>query len=546
VYDVRFLFRGLGPWRREVDMMTTRRALLLGGLRVAGGIALASCAAVSPQGTAGGSAAPSAPKRGGNLVTADINDAVSLDPAFMSALPGRRPGRALYDALVELDENNNIIPNLVESWDRPDATTWIFRLKQGVKFHDGTPFNAEAVKFHFDRHLDPKVKSRRSGELVNVAGAEIVDANTVRIRTKVPSPHLLFLLFDWTGYVVSPTAVQRWGDDYGQHAVGTGPFRFVEYKQGERVVLERNPDYWDKGKPYLDTLTFRPIINDATRLIEVRSAGAHIGHDVPLPDVQRVSQLTDVKLSSIVGVRMDIWNWNPIESPYARHAAFRQALNWVLDREAIHRSVFFGTGRVNYAPNFPGSPFYDEGYKPFTRDLNKAKQLLDEAYKAGAPSPAKFTIYNPSADTTAQKLAQIIQANYNDVGVTVDLQTEDGAAAQARNDNGGFTLSVAFGWWAWRPDPSQGYLRSIFHSKSTYSKRVVADAEIDRLIEAGDTEPALDKRKQIYTQLWSRINEVAAAVLFHAGEGFVSLSPKLQGWVHRRDDQPRYKNLWLE
>jgi peptide/nickel transport system substrate-binding protein len=481
------------------------------------------------------------------VITADINDAVSLDPAYMRALPGRRPGRALYDSLVELDENNNIVPNLIETWETPDATTWIFHLKRGVKFHDGTPFNAEAVKFHFDRHLDPKVKSSRSGELGNVAGVEVVDDATVRLRTKVPAPHFLFLLFDWSGHVVSPTAIQKWGnDDFGMHAVGTGPFRFVEYKPSERILLERNPDYWDKGKPYLDGLTFRPIPVDATRLVEVRSGGAHIGHDVPLADVQRVSQLTEVRLSSIVGVRMDIWNWNPVESPYGRNVAFRQALNWALDREAIHKSVFFNTGRVSYAPIFPGSPFFDDSYKPFTRDLNKAKQLMDQAFREGVPSPAKFTLYMPSTDVTAQKLSQIVQANYNDLGVSVDIQSEDGAAAQARNDNGGFTLAVAFGWWAWRPDPTQGYLRSIFHSKSTYSKRIVADAEIDRLIDAGDVEPSLEKRKTIYSQLWNRISEVGAAVLFHSGEGFVSLSPKLQGWVHRRDDQPRYKNLWLQ
>jgi peptide/nickel transport system substrate-binding protein len=517
---------------------TNRRAFLTSALRLAGGVALASCAP-SPSATA--SATPGGPKRGGVLVTADFDDPQSLDPAQISNSSGRRVSRAIYDPLVELDADNNVIPALAERWETPDPLTWVFHLRRGVKFHDGTPFDAPAVKFHFDRHLDPKTKSMRLLELAQVERAEVVDANTVRVKMKQPYPQFLYVLFDWTGFIVSPTAVQKHGADYGQNPVGTGPFKFVEYKNGDHTTVERNPDYWNAGRPYLDGVRFRPIIADATRQVELRSGGAHIAHDLPFQDVDRVSQMTDVVLSRKLGSRYDYWRWNTSSSPYGKSLPFRQAFNWALDRDAIHRAVFFGTGRVGYDPFHIGTPFYDEGYRPFARDLGKAKALLE---RADVPQPARFTIYT-RPDPVALKLIEIISSNLAEVGVTIGIQQEDGAAYQARFDRADYHLGVYQGFLSWRPDPAQ-YIRRWFHSSTTLWKEIAKDAEIDRLIVASELETDGAKRKAIYRQFAARQNELASAVFSHHGESFIGLSPRVKGWVHMSDQQPRFQNLWLE
>jgi peptide/nickel transport system substrate-binding protein len=484
--------------------------------------------------------ATATPVRGGTIVTADFDDPISFDPAQISASPGRRVCRAIYDPLVELDQNNNVIPALAQSWENPDPLTWVFHLQPGVKFHDGTDFDAAAVKFHFDRHLDPTNKSMRAAELTSIASTEVVDAITVRLHLKQAYPQLLYVLFDWSGFIVSPAAVQQYGADYAQHPVGTGPFSFIEYVNGDHTLLQRNPNYWRRGLPYLDGVRIRPIIADATREVELRSGGVHIAHDLPYQDVGRVSQMPEVMLSRLLGSRYDYWRWNTVSSPYGSSLPFRQAFNWALDRDALHSAVFFNTGRVGFSPFHIGTPFYDPTYQPFTRDLDKARALLDQAQ---VPQPAQFTIYT-RPDPEAIKIVEIITSNMADVGVNVSIQQQDGAAYQAHQDQADYHLVVYQGYLSWRPDPAQ-YIRRWFHSSTTLWKEVAKDPEIDRLIEASEAETDLDKRKAIYGQFAVRQNDIASAVFSHHGESFIGLSPRVGGWAHMPDQQPRFQNLWL-
>ena len=159
--------------------------------------------------------------------------------------------------------------------------------------------------------------------------------------------------------------------------------------------------------------------------------------------------------------------WNTVSSPYGKSLPFRQAFNWALDRDAIHRAVFFSTGRVGYDPFHIGTPFYDEAYRPFPRDVGKAKALLEQA---SVPQPAKFTIYT-RPDPVAVKLIEIISSNLAEVGVSIDIQQEDGAAYQARFDRADYHLGVYQGFLSWRPDPAQ-YIRRWFHSSTTLWKEI--------------------------------------------------------------------------
>jgi len=525
--------------------MATRRTFLVNTLRLAGGLVIASCAP-SPTGGPGASSSAAVAagpgKRGGQLVFADIADPKSLDPALITDRTGARTQQAIYDPLIDLDAESNLRPALAESWEMaPDSRAVTLRLRKGVKFHDGTPFDAEAVKVHFDRHLDPKSKSLRTGELVGVAGVDVLDTSSVRIRLKEPSPQFLYLLIDWDAFIESPTALQKYGADYGVHPVGTGPFKFVDYVKDDHTLVERNAEYWDQGRPYLDSLKFRPILTDATRLVELRSGGAHIMVDPPFQDIERLKQMSDVKLTHRLGGRFSYWTWNTESSAYGKSKEFRQALNWLVDREGIQKAVFFDTGRLSYAPFHAGTPFDDPSYKPFTRDLGKARSLIE---RSGVPSPAKLFILVGTA-SFYPKLAQVIAANYADVGIQVEIQNLADTAITAEQDKGSFHLTIYRGGWSWRADPSL-YLRNILHSKSTYTKWIYKDPEVDRLIEQGEAETALDKRKATYRQLAERVNEDAALAFAYQEDTFVGLSPKVGGWVQRADTKPKFKDLWLD
>jgi peptide/nickel transport system substrate-binding protein len=486
-------------------------------------------------------AAAVAVKRGGELVIADISDPASLDPAFITNRVGARAQRALYDPLIDLDQNSTLVPGLAESWDfSSDAQTVTLHLRKGVKFHDGTPFDAQAVKVHFDRHLNPATKSLRTGELVGVASVEAPDAATVRITLKAPNPQFLYLLIDWDAFIESPTALQQYGADYASHPVGTGPFKLVEYANNDHSLFERNPDYWEQGKPYVDTLRIRVIPTDSTRLVELQAGGAHIVIDPPYQDLDRLRQMTDVKLTNRLGGRFSYWTWNTSTSPYGKSSQFRQALNWLIDREGILQAVLFNSGRLSYAPFHAGTPFDDPNYKPFTRDLDKARALLDQS---GVPSPATFTILVGPSGYYA-KLAQVIAANYADVGVQVDIQNLADTALKAEQDKGNFHLSVYNGGWSWRADPSL-YLRNILHSQSTYTPWIYKDPQVDMLIEQGEAETAIDKRKPLYSALADRVNQDAALIFAYQEDTFVALSPKVGGWVQRSDTKPRFQDFWL-
>jgi peptide/nickel transport system substrate-binding protein len=486
--------------------------------------------------------APALGKRGGQLVFADITDPKSLDPALITDRTGARAQRAIYDPLIDLDDNSTLVPGLAESWEiASDAKSVTLHLRKGVKFHDGTAFDAQAVKVHFDRHRDPATKSLRTGELVNVANVNVIDPGTVRIELKEANPQFLYLLIDWDAFIESPTALQQYGADYGSHPVGTGPFKLVEYVKDDHILYERNPEYWQTGKPLVDSLKIRTIPTEATRLIELRSGGVQIVVDPPAQDLERMQQMAEVKLTHRLGGRFSYWTWNTSTSPYGKSPEFRQALNWLVDREGIQKGVFFNTGRLNYAPFHAGTPFDDPTYKPFSRDLDKAKALLD---RSGVPSPAAFSIWVGPTGFYG-KLAQVIAANFADVGVNVDIQNLADAALNAERDKGNFHLSVYQGGWSWRADPSL-YLRNILHSKSTYTPWIYKDPEVDALIDQAEAETAVDKRIPLYRKLAERVNDDAALAFAYQEDTFVAISPKVGGWVQRADTKPRFQDLWIE
>ncbi len=552
--------------------MKTRRTLLRGMIGLSGAVFLASCAPAAPPagstGTtagsgvpttapaptpvpAGSTAAPAAaptvaagtPKRGGTLNIVTGGTVNTYDTAKINFYEERKVARLVYDPLIALGDDGQPLAerSLAEKWEFTDPKTFVLHLRKGVKFHDGTQWDAAAAKFNLDRHLDPAVASSARSELAPVASVDVVDASTIKINLKQPTVAFPVTLFDRAGYQISPAAWQQYGkDNYGTHPAGTGPFKLVELVPGERSTLERNVDYWDSPKPYADKVVFRTIPNDATRLIELQSGGAHIAEPLPYQDIERIKQMPQVALQNQL-FRLEFLRWN-VDSQFGKSKELRQAFLWALDREAIQRTVYFNTGQVGYDPFFPGTPFYDPNYKPFTRDLGKAKALLDSS---GLPSPLKFTYY-VSDDPVREREAQVYQANFSDIGVTIDIQKEQTAAFNARTDRGEYNFMST--WWGWRPDPY--FYMSIFQSDganfSYFKPGQWKDPTFDKLVDDAVGQADLEKRKATYREAATRLNDGAAWVFYRFGPIFVGAATNVRGYTDPKSTIADYAKVWLE
>jgi peptide/nickel transport system substrate-binding protein len=276
-------------------------------------------------------------KTGGILKEAEWWDIPSLDPAFMTGPGDRRAGRMLYDGLWDSDatEMTKLLPRLAESWElQPDGKTFIVHLHKEVKFHDGTDFNAEVVKFHVERHLDPQFKSLRKSELEMIDKVEVVNPLTVKIVLKVPFAAFPYQVYEWAGWFVSPTAVRKFGEDFPSNPVGTGPYRFVHFVKGQELVVERNDNYWVPGVPCFDRIISTLIPDASARLAALRTGQVHIAHRLPPAELERMRKMPEIVVSVKDGWRHHYIHIN-VKTPQGAKKEFREAINWALDREAI-------------------------------------------------------------------------------------------------------------------------------------------------------------------------------------------------------------------
>jgi peptide/nickel transport system substrate-binding protein len=482
-----------------------------------------------------------AANRGGTLTVAIFADPLTFDPHLTGNIQGRATCRAIHDTLFRVDAEGRLAPGLVESWERPDDRTFVLKLRQGLKFHDGTDFDAAAVQYNIERIRKPEVGSIRGGEINALDTVTVVDKHTVKLALKYPFAAFLFPFTDVTGCIGSPAAFEKWGRDYSLHAAGAGPFKLAEYAKDSRTVLERNGSYWDPQKPYVDRLILRPIPTDSTRLAELRSGGVQIAEALPLQDIQRLRRGQDFVVSERVGFRWEYFGFNLRDQYPSRAKKFRQAFQWAIDREALHRVAYFGTGEIGYDGILPGSPFHDKGYKPYSLDLDKAKRLLDES---GISLPT--TIVAPlQPDPVKQRAAQIFQATTEKLGIKIDIQQVDSAGYRSSLQGGAMAIDLQ-GWWGYRPDPDQ-YLAILLHSSGSYARfHGYKNPEMDKLLDAQRGAASEEERRKLFRQISDLMNDDAVYVPWHYSSDFKGLHPKVKGFTHAQDGIIQFQDLWLE
>jgi peptide/nickel transport system substrate-binding protein len=488
-------------------------------------------AATAPATTAAATAAPAAAPAagsGGTLIyglNGDLDD--TLDPQVTNFDTSIRVTLNVCEPLVWEPEPGKFVPGLAESWDiSSDATVYTFKLKQGVTFHDGTPFNGAAVKFTFDRVVDPATKAGQShDQLGPYDHTELVDDHTIKVVMKQPYSPLLTNLNGYLG-IVSPTAVQKMGlADFARHPVGTGPFIFKEWVAKDHISLTRNPDYnWGSsffkhsGPAYLDGVTYKIIPEPSVRTGTLKTGETHIIDEV---DPLEYTTLSKDPNFGIIQKGQPGSGWilllNTTSTGAISDPAVRQAMEYAVDREGVNSSVFQGLNKAAWSPLMRPTFAYDPSTEQiYSFDPDKAKQVLDAAgwapaadgirAKGGQRLEMSFPIISRPRD---KAMAESVQASLRDVGIDLKVDPLERAAARDAVDQNRYDIS--FMWFSYG-DPD--VLRTIFHSANVdaFNRAKYQVPEVDKMLEdaAGLTDAA--KRADLYKQVQQRVLKDAVTV----------------------------------
>jgi peptide/nickel transport system substrate-binding protein len=380
----------------------------------------------------GASAAP--PKDA--IVIGLLAEPVTMDPPQITDLNSARVTKRIFEGLVGQELGSyKLVPGLAQSWDiSRDGLIYTFKLRPSVTFHDGTPFNAEAVKFVFERQLNDKGPYYATGTypyvkgfLGNVAGVEVLDASTVQIKLKAPLTPFLQYLAHQSLFMFSPESLKKWGKDVVKHPVGTGPFKLETWEPGVKVVLARNDQYWG-GAPKIRQAIYVPIVEAQGRLVALKTGDIDLTMDVPpdsLDELRRDASLVVAESNSSAVWYVTLNTRHPI----LKDRRVRQALNHAVNKEAIIRDILRGTAIVSRGPISPVyGPYYEENTARYPHDLEKARALLKEAGYAGGFELGFLVPESGSGMQSPVEMATVIQANLAQIGVRAKIQTMEWGA----------------------------------------------------------------------------------------------------------------------
>src|SRR5215468_1888151 len=394
------------------------------------------------------SALAAEPKRGGTLQVGFYIEAATMDPHLSGSKIDRQVYHNIYEPLVTLDVKLGIKPGLAESWQQPDPKTVVFKLRRGVKFHDGTDFNAEAAKFNFNR-MKTEPKSVRKGEVASIESVDVIDAYTIKINLRRPDAALLATLTDRAGMMISPKVVQERGSELERNAkgAGTGPFEFVEWIKDDHLVLKRNDSYWNtQGGPYLERIRYRPIPDDTVKLQSLQSGEIDVIDYVQPRDVAAVKADKNVAVLDVPSLAAFAYQLNMTRPPF-NVKALRQAVAYALDTQQIVKGVWLNVGVPANGPVPPTSWAYDRSIPPIKRDLAKAKAKLAEG---GKPGGFAFTITTANIPINIQE-AEVMQAQLAEASMSVKIKLVDAATQLSDGNSKNFDM-ISY-QWSGRPDP---------------------------------------------------------------------------------------------
>jgi peptide/nickel transport system substrate-binding protein len=454
----------------------------------------------------------------------------SLDPHLSISGQALTLFNASFNALTRFDENMRPAPALATGWKPLNDTTWEFKLRQGVKFHNGEDFDAEAVKFSLERILDPQLKAAVLSRMPPLAGVEVVDKYTVNISTKGPFPVLPVGLV-W-GWMLPPKYVQEMGNEaFGQTPIGTGPFKLQDWSQGQHANYTVNADYWD-GKPKLDRLSIRFIPDPAVQVSSLKAGEAHLVADVPGELTEDIKSSPDLKIvDKLIGSIMEINLYSKGDGPLSDKRV-RQALNYAVDKDLIVKQLLGGYGKVADAQVVSPEAFgYNPNVKAYPYDPDKAKTLLAEAgYPNGFEMPITTSFGNQPGD---KEVSIALVSQLQKVGVTVNINNlEYGVYAQLRGKEQ--TPNFLTVWL------NYGDARFALQHATTHKTTFPywSNAEFDRLFDQSEVTLDPKAREKLLQDATALMADEAPCIFLHQLAIIYGVSNKVEGW------QPHFSG-WL-
>lgn len=482
------------------------------------------------------------PKRGGTLTLGLAQEPLVVDPIRTGSFTERQFAVPVYEALFDIDEKGNVQPLLAEgySWNA-DGRVLTVKIRKGIKFHDGTVLDSAAVVANFERTRNPANACRCLSTLTELRDVKALDADTVAFTLDQPNAAFLAVLSDAAGIMVSPTAFKTNPKEIGLKPVGTGPFKFSEWVRNSRMVYVRNPDYWQSGKPYLDSIVLRGIQNPETMQAAFLSGQSDVVLQVSLRFAAQMKKDSKYVVLQPGGFGYDGVYMNSTEPPFD-DKRIREAVAHAIDRELLRKTLFQGLPELGYSPFGPGSwanqpvpnyPKYDQA---------KAKALV-----AAYGKPVSFPLlYNNSPQT--QQLAQTLQEMLGNVGMKVELQPVDQNRIVSNMSGKQYVASLYR--FTGRADPHQNTY-AFFHSKfadvtpsSNYGH--FKNQKVDELLDKGMATRDAAERKAIYGELSKTLaEELPIAYLFYPADTIVA-SKKVHGIRNIPDGLVRFVEMWKD
>lgn len=500
--------------------------------RVGLAVVMLLLASACGSGGGGGGQSGGTPKHGGTATIALESELATLDPMNSSLLVEREVFYNMYDSLFTIDPSLKIQAGLVTQWDTSDPVNYKFTLRSGVKYHDGTPFNAQSVVDNIKRY-QTAAKSRRKSDLASVKSVEAVDDTHVIFHLKHPDATLLATLVDRAGMMLSMQAVQKGGDNFSLNPIGagSGPLEFVEWKRNDHLTLKRNPNYWKPGLPYLDGVTYKAIPDVNAILAALKTGDIDIARVIAAKDVAGVKADSNFIYRDVPAIGFSGFELNTGSAPFSDPAK-RQAVATAIDRYAILKNINFNIGVVGYGPIPPSSWAFDPNEKIYDHaDAAKAKQLA---------TGFTFT-FKTTSDPVNQQEAQLLQSELSQAGITMQIQTEEFATYEQECANHQFQACGVN--WSGRIDPD-GNMYAWWHTGGSFNDSLYSNSQVDGWLDDARLTSDQSKRTQDYQNAQKQIVQDAPYVFTTFGVSPQISDTKIHNFTLYPDLMIRMAEVW--
>ena len=437
------------------------------------------------------------------------SDADVLDPDQSRTFVGRIVYTSLCDKLVDITPDLEIIPQLATEWSfSEDGKQLTMMLRDDAVFHDGTPFDAEAVAANIDRSQNLET-SRRKSELSSITGVEVLGSHEIRFDLADADATLMAQFADRAGMMVSPTAAEAAGDDFGLNPVCSGPYQFKERVAQDRIVLEKFADYYNADEYHFDSVTYLPI-----------------------PD-------TTVRLANLQSGDINVANGEKGDNPWGNDKRLRQALSYAIDREAINQVVFNGAFAAGNQPFPPNSPWYSTDFPVPERDVEKAKELLAEA---GFADGIDLEVQVPNT-TIPLQLMQVVQSMAAEAGINISITSKEFATLLADQSAGDYQASQI--GWSGRVDPD-GNIHQFMTTEGGINDSKYSNPEVDEQLNKARKSNDQDVRRESYTAARAILNEELPIVYLYHQTWIWALDSDITGFTPYPDGMIRLAGMKKE